>query len=183
MPSVVGERAHPTGPGSLSGYRLRLAATPSAAWGYYITNITDDRVPFTAIIEMTALVDRTQFGGNTLVYLPRYLSQDDPFWDATDEDVRNTFTVALQRVYSELRQSDILAFQVARVREMLALTTLNYSEEARPAIRTSLPNVFIVNSAQIVNGTLNVNETVGLADRSARELQAMLRTPASRVAA
>ena len=41
--------------------------------GYYVTNITDDWVPFTAVIEMSALVDRQHFGGNALIYLPKYL--------------------------------------------------------------------------------------------------------------
>jgi protoporphyrinogen oxidase len=40
---------------------------------YYVTNITDGWVPFTGVIEMTTLVDKKQFGGNSLVYLPRYL--------------------------------------------------------------------------------------------------------------
>jgi len=31
--------------------------------GYYVTNITDSWAPFTAVIEMTALVDPAQFGG------------------------------------------------------------------------------------------------------------------------
>ena len=33
-------------------------------------------------------------------------------------------------------------------------------------MRTSVEGVFVVNSAHIVNGTLNVNETVELAGRS-----------------
>jgi hypothetical protein len=39
-----------------------------------------------------------------------------------------------------------------------------------PPVRTSLANVFIVNSAQIANGTLNVNETIGLANAQALRL-------------
>ena len=66
-----------------------------------------------------------------------------------------------------VKREDVVAFEVSRVREMLALTTLDYSTKARPTLRTSLPNVFVANSAQIVNGTLNVNETVGLANAAA----------------
>jgi protoporphyrinogen oxidase len=150
---------------------------------FYITNITDSSVPFTAIIEMTSLVDRSGFGGNALVYLPRYLTRDDPVWGESDESIQERFVAALERMYPQFRRENVLVFQVARVREMLALTTLNYSDEALPPMRTSLPNVFIVNSAQIVNGTLNVNETIGLANASARELQPMLSSPRSRVAA
>jgi len=151
--------------------------------GFYITNITDSWVPFTAVIEMTSLVDRSQFGGNALVYLPRYLVQNDPMWNESDDSIRERFLSALNRMYPGFQREDVLAFQVARVKEMLALTTLNYSEEALPPVRTSLPNVFIVNSAQIVNGTLNVNETIALANASARELRPMLSSPSARVAA
>jgi protoporphyrinogen oxidase len=151
--------------------------------GYYITNITEAGLPFTAVIEMTALVDRARFGGQTLVYLPRYLTQDDPFWQVPDAEVRSTFLAGLARMYPQLTPDDVTAFQIGRVREMLALTTVGYSESACPPTRTSLPNVFIVNSAQIVNGTLNVNETVALANDGARRLSPLLRAPAAPVAA
>jgi protoporphyrinogen oxidase len=139
--------------------------------GFYVTNITDSWVPFTGVIEMSALVDRTAFGGNALVYLPKYLTQSDPFWQKTDADICETFLAALERMYPRFDRGDLVAFQVARVREMLAVSTLHYSERSRPPLRTSLPNVFVVNSAQIANGTLNVNETVALANSSAEELR------------
>jgi protoporphyrinogen oxidase len=141
--------------------------------GFYITNITDSWVPFTGVIEMSALVDRTAFGGNALVYLPKYLTQSDPFWQKTDADIRETFLAALERMYPRFDRGDVVAFQVARVREMLAVSTLHYSERSRPPLHTSLPNVFVVNSAQIANGTLNVNETVALANSSADELRSV----------
>ena len=142
---------------------------------YYITNITDAWVPFTAVIEMTALVDRARFGGHALVYLPKYLTQQDPFWARTDAEIEAEFLAALERMYPGFRREQVKAFQVSRVREMLAVTTLDYSSRLLPDSRTSLDRVFIVNSAQIANGTLNVNETVGLAARKAGELQHLLR--------
>ena len=101
--------------------------------GYYVTNITDAWVPFTAVIEMTALVDRARFGGNSLVYLPRYLAQDDPVWARTDDEVREEFLAALERMYPAFRRDDVLAFQVSRVRDVLAVSTLDYSTAALPA--------------------------------------------------
>ncbi len=141
---------------------------------YYVTNITDGWVPFTGVIEMTTLVDKKQFGGNSLVYLPRYLAQDDPFWKATDDEVRETFLAALERMYPDFRRSDVIEFRVARARDVLAISTLDYSATTLPAARTSLKNVFIVNSAQIESGTLNLNETVGLANRQAAALAPLL---------
>ncbi len=145
--------------------------------GYYVTNITESWVPFTAVIEMTALVDRSSFGGNSLVYLPCYLAGDDPLWARSDAEIRASFLGALERIYPSFRSSDVLAFNVARVREVLALSTLNYSSESLPPVRTSQPDIFLVNSAQIASGTLNVNETIGLANAKAAELAAIFGSP------
>ncbi len=131
--------------------------------GFYVTNITDRWVPFTGVIEMTALVDRGRFGGYSLVYLPRYLVQDEPFWSLGDEEIREQFLAALECMYPSFQRDDVLAFHVARARHVLALSTIDYSRQALPAIPTSLPGIAIINSAQIANGTLNVNETLAVA--------------------
>jgi protoporphyrinogen oxidase len=139
---------------------------------YYVTNVTDRWVPFTGVIEMTALVDRERFGGNSLVYLPCYLTQEDPYWQKSDAEVEADFLAALERMYPHFRRDQVVAFKVARARQVLAVSTLDYSSRALPPLRTSLPNVFILNSAQIANGTLNVNETLGVVNAHLPELTA-----------
>lgn len=131
---------------------------------FYVTNLTDPWVPFTGVIEMSALVDRSEFGGKHLVYLPKYVAPDDPVMTAPDESIRERFTAALERMYPHFSSSDVLAFRVARVKHVFPIPTLGYSDHV-PPVRTSLPGVFTVNSSQIVNGTLNVNETLQLAER------------------
>lgn len=138
--------------------------------GYYVTSILDDGFPFTGVIEMSSLVDRRQFDGHHLVYLPRYSTEDDPFYSKTDAQVQAEFTAALERMHPGLDQDDVIAFRVSRIRHVLALSTLNYSD-ALPPIRTSSPGLYLVNSSHIVNGTLNVNETVQLAERALATLQ------------
>jgi protoporphyrinogen oxidase len=139
--------------------------------GYYVTNITDDWVPFTAVIEMSALVDRQHFGGNALIYLPKYLPSDDPWFKKADDEIRQVFLAALVRMYPSVTPSDVLSFQVSRVKHVFAVPTLNYSSKL-PPLFTSVAGVQIVNSAHIVNGTLNVNETVQLAERTLPDLLA-----------
>ena len=132
---------------------------------YYVTNITDDWVPFTAVIEMTALVDPEELGGNHLVYLPCYLASDDSTWQWSDQQVEQKFVSALERMYPEFTSDDVLAFRVSRVKRVMALPTLDYSQKV-PSISTSIANLFAVNSAQIVKGTLNVNEVIEVADNA-----------------
>jgi protoporphyrinogen oxidase len=131
--------------------------------GFYVTNITDE-TPFTGIIEMSALVDKREFGGNALVYLPKYVAPDDALFEKTDAEIEEVFISALEKMYPHFRREDVVEFKVSRVRQVFPLPTLNYSENV-PSVKTSLENVFIVNSAQITNGTLNVNETIQLAEK------------------
>jgi len=130
---------------------------------YYVTNITESWVPFTAVIEMSALVDRSQFGGRSLVYLPKYVTPDDDAFELSDEEIENRFLIALEEMYPHFQRDDVLAFKVSRVRQVFAVSTLNYSRQVPPIV-TSTPGLYLVNSSHIVNGTLNVNETLQLAN-------------------
>jgi len=67
-------------------------------------------------------------------------------------------------MYSHFSRTDVLSFKISRVRRVFPIPTLDYSQNL-PPVKTSLENVFVVNSAQITNGTLNVNETIQLAEK------------------
>lgn len=130
---------------------------------YYVTNITDASFPFTAVIEMTSLVKKEQLGGAALVYLPKYVAPDDEIFDRCDAEIEHEFLTGLQRMHPGLSLADVEAFRVSRARHVFALPTLNYSQNL-PPIRTAIPNLLAVSAAHIVNGTLNVNESVRLAE-------------------
>jgi len=135
---------------------------------YYVTNITDSWIPFTAVIEMSALVDRQHFGGNNLIYLPKYVASNDTIFSLSDQEIETLFLNALEQMYSHFNRDDVLSFQISRVKYVLAISTLNYSQKLPPK-HTSIPGIHIINSAHIVNGTLNVNETIQLAEKTATE--------------
>lgn len=131
--------------------------------GFYVTNITDD-APFTGVIEMSALVDRSEFDGQHLTYLPRYTTADDAITSMSDEDVETSFVEALSAMFPSFDASAVQAFRVSRVPHVFPIPTLGYSERM-PPVETSVAGVYSVNSAHILNGTLNVNETIQLATR------------------
>jgi len=136
---------------------------------FYVTNITEPWVPFTGVIEMSTLVNRRHFGGHALVYLPKYVAPDDPAFDLSDAEIEEQFLSALCRMYPSFRREHVVAFRLSRVRYVFALTTLNYSDRL-PPLTTSLPGIHIVNSAHVLNGTLNVNATLRLAESAASGL-------------
>ncbi len=99
---------------------------------YYITNIADASIPFTAVIEMTAIVDREAFRGKSLVYLPKYVAPDDPAFITSDEQIEETFVSALERMHPRFSRSSIQAFRVSRVPYVFPVPTLNYSDRLPP---------------------------------------------------
>ncbi len=137
---------------------------------YYVTNVADP-APFTAVIETTALVDPATFGGRHLVYLPKYCAPDDPLFGLDDQTIRARFVAGLRALHPSLRDEEILAFRVSRAPHVFALPTLGYLERI-PPMRTSAPGLYVVNGSQIADGTLNVDETVRLAERAARDILA-----------
>lgn len=136
---------------------------------YYVTNITDNWPPFTGIIEMTALIDKEETKGNHLVYLPKYVNPDDELFDKSEEELRKLFLGSLYKMYPNLSDDDLDFWGVSKARIVFALPTINYSKKV-PGVTTSLSNYYIINSAQIINGTLNVNETIQVAETKLKEI-------------
>jgi protoporphyrinogen oxidase len=130
--------------------------------GYYVTNIVDDWVPLTGIIEMGSILPPEKLGGNYLVYLPQYMLSVDPRFEEPDDDVHERCLATLEKMYPDksVRES-VRSIQSARARFVMALPTLNFSE-SRPPVLLSQSGVYLLNSARIVKGTLNVNETLEL---------------------
>lgn len=132
--------------------------------GYYVTNITDSDIPLTGVIEMSAIVNPSELGGHSLVYLPKYVaSTDDGAFAESDGTIRERMLSTLEKMYPDFRRADVADFKIARARCVMALPTIGYSEQL-PPVRTSIPGLFAINSAQIVKGNLNVNETIQIGD-------------------
>ncbi|MEN0110468.1 MAG: NAD(P)/FAD-dependent oxidoreductase [Planctomycetota bacterium] len=132
---------------------------------YYVTNITDGWVPLTAVIEMTTIVDPQELGGRHLVYLPKYLPPGDPTFHNSDDELREEWLGALEKMHPGFSRDDVVAMRFSRVRSVMALPTIRYSERL-PSMDTGVPGVWAVNSAHILKGNLNVNETIQIADEA-----------------
>ena len=135
---------------------------------YYVTNITDDEVPFTGVIEMSALVDKKHFNGNALIYLPKYVGPGDIIFKKSNESIHEEFRAKILSMYPHIKEDDILAMETAKAPMVFALNTLNYSKKL-PEVKSEVEGIYYANSAMITNGTLNVNETIGIANKIANE--------------
>jgi protoporphyrinogen oxidase len=136
---------------------------------FYVTNITDIWIPFTGVIEMTALVDKEYFSGQSLIYLPKYVSPDDPLFAKSDDEIKEFFTSTFKKMYPQLKDENFKFTGVAKAKHVITVLNKGYSDNL-PEIKTSIPGVYIVNSAHIKDGTLNVNETIKVAESKLIEI-------------
>ncbi len=132
---------------------------------YYVTNITDSWVPMTAVIEMTTIVDPAELKGHSMVYLPKYVPAEHELFERSDEDIRADFLSALERMYPHFSRTDVLDFKLSRVRSVMAIPTIRYSE-ILPPMKSTVPGLYVVNSSYILRGNLNVNETITIAEEA-----------------
>lgn len=142
---------------------LKKAISP-----YYVTNITENNIPFTGVIEMSSLVDKEHYDGHSLIYLPKYVDPGDAFFKKTDEEIHEQFKQTLIKMYPHIGEKDIIAMRTAKAPFVFALNTIRYSDNL-PEVKSRVKGIYYANSALITNGTLNVNETLGIAHKISHE--------------
>ena len=129
---------------------------------FYVTNLANEDVPFTGIIEMTNLISGEETEGRHLVYLPKYTSPGDPLFEAGDDEIWTEFRKHLLRVIPDFKDSDVEKRFTFRERFVQPVPTLHYSEIV-PEMDTGVDGLILANTTQIINSTLNNNAMVQIA--------------------
>jgi protoporphyrinogen oxidase len=114
-------------------------------------------------------VDKEYLNGNALVYLPKYVVDGDPLFSKSDEEIKQYFLESLDKMYPGIVKHNVKFAGVARAKHVITVAQLNYSEKL-PSIKTSVPGIYIVNTSHIKDGTLNVNETITVAETKLKEI-------------
>jgi protoporphyrinogen oxidase len=140
---------------------LKKSITP-----FYVTNLTDNGIPFTGLIEVTNVMPKEILNGESLVYLPKYIPLEDPFFKKPDEEILREFFSALKKMFPDLNDEDILTYKINREPYVQPIQEIGYSEII-PSMQTPLKNFYMVNTAMIENSNVNNNEVIKLARKAA----------------
>lgn len=115
---------------------------------YYVLNITDDSIPFTAVVETTNLIDPQYTKGYHLVYLPKYLAPDNDMAKWSDEQVKEEWMKHFRRMFPNFNESDIAAFIVQRAKYVEPIRPMNTLDEI-PTIKTPVTRLYMGNTVMI----------------------------------
>jgi protoporphyrinogen oxidase len=122
--------------------------------GYWTLNITDDRIPFTGVIETTSYIDPQYVGGHHLVYLPKYTAPDSPLQKMTDDEIKELWLNYLESMFPTFERHWIRYFTVNRARYVEPLHPLN-GTQLIPPVHTPIKNLYLVTNAQIYPALTN----------------------------
>lgn len=129
---------------------------------YYVINLLDKDIPFTGVIEATNIISTQDIGRKNLVYLPKYMSNNDPIYNFADDEIINLFVDNLKRIFPELKREEILHKNVFREKYVQPVQELNFLNRTT-GFRTPFPKVYLANNSMIYNSTLNNNAATQLA--------------------
>ena len=142
--------------------RLTERVTP-----FFWVNTNDRRVPFAGMIEYTNLNPVPELGGDRILYVPQYLSADDPRYAQSDEDVLRAYTDALALMNPAFDRSWIKFKAVFRDRFAQPICLTDY-RTTTPAYATPAPNLFLTDSCQLHPHDRSISGAFGLGLDAAR---------------
>lgn len=144
-------------------------ATPLAPG--YVTNLCDDRLVTTGILEMSRLIGTARCNGSSLLYLPRYAAADSPVLDEPDEAVAQRALADLHTVHPAATASWVRSVHVHRTRWIQPVPQAGSPPVVPP--RTVVANrIHCVNHAALPGCVLNNDACIALASSAAAELLA-----------
>lgn len=135
----------------------------------YWTNITDSQCDFAGVIEQTNLVSADEYRGQNLVYLSKYLSQNDPLWQVSDAELLRRQLTQLEGIYHKPISSDLTKSWVFRTRVAAPLTDQGFSDRV-PEFRSPIPNVFVASMCHLYPEERSVNNSIRIAAELAAEM-------------
>jgi len=122
--------------------------------GYWTVNITDDRIPFTGVIETTSYIDPQYVGGHHLVYLPKYTAPGSVWQTKSDEEIKDIWLANLRAMFPDFDSSHVRYFLVHRERYVEPLHGLN-STALIPPVKTPIGRLFLATTSQIYPALTN----------------------------
>ena len=139
----------------------------------YWLNVNDPSFPFVGVIEHTNFEPASTYAGRHVVYLSKYLPDNDAVYRMSDQEVV-TFTLEhLRRMFPDVTDERVLDAHVWRARYAQPVVERGY-RKLIPDMRTPVENLFLATMAQIYPEDRGTNYAVRQGRETAHALAASL---------
>ena len=143
-----------------------LELNKSLMKGYWL-NILEKDFPFMLVMEQTNLVSKKQYGGKSIIYLGNYLPDGDKRLKLSEEQLIKLFIPYLKKINPEFNGAWIRKSWCFETAFAQPVFPVNYGKKI-PAIKTSLPGLFVANQSMVYPWDRGTNYAVEIGRRSAK---------------
>lgn len=126
---------------------------------FYWLNISDESVPFLAVIEHTNFIDPRIYGGKHIIYLSNYLNQDSPWFHASKEEMIKRYVPYLRKFNRDFSENWIESSFLFKELSAQPVVPVNYSRLI-PEHRTPVSFLYLGNTTQIYPEDRGINYSI-----------------------
>ncbi|MCO6411282.1 MAG: NAD(P)/FAD-dependent oxidoreductase [Thiogranum sp.] len=141
----------------------------------YWLNVNDPGFPFVGIIEHTNFEPPATYGGKHIVYLSKYLLEDDALFRMEDDQAVDYCVPYIQRMFPKFERAWIRQHHVWRARYSQPIVERNYGALI-PAAHTPLREFYIATMAQVYPEDRGTNYAIREGRRIGRQVADRLKT-------
>lgn len=146
---------------------LRLRKSLSST---YWLNVADPTFPFVGIIEHTNFDDKSNYGGEHIAYMSKYLPTSDPMYQFDEKQLFEYCLPHIQRMFPGFSADEwVIGYRAWKAEFSQPVITKHYSTLI-PATKTPIGNVWLSTMAQIYPEDRGTNYAVRHARQVAREM-------------
>jgi protoporphyrinogen oxidase len=127
----------------------------------YWLNISDPAFPFVGAIEHTNLIPAEKYNGKHILYLSNYVSQGDPLYPASAEELFAHYLPFLRKINPEFEKDWVEEMWLFREDAAQPIITCGYSRRV-PAYQTPVRGLYLANTTQIYPQDRGMNYSVRL---------------------
>lgn len=124
---------------------LRLKRSLSST---YWLNVSDPTFPFVGVIEHTNMDDKSNYGGEHIAYISKYLGTDEELFKLSDEEYFNYCLPFIQKIFPEFSKDWLHGYACWRANYSQPVITKHYSSLI-PAEKTTIKNLLLTTMAQV----------------------------------
>jgi len=114
----------------------------------YWLNVADPSFPFVGVIEHTNFDDRSNYGGEYIAFLSKYLGTHEAMFKMSDSEVIEYALPFVQKIFPAFKRDWLIGFNVWRAHYSQPVITKNYSKLI-PSEKTPIENLWLSTMAQI----------------------------------
>jgi protoporphyrinogen oxidase len=130
-------------------------------------NIGDRSMPFLAVVEHTNFMPPAEYGGNHIVYISNYLSQDHEYFKKSDDELWALFEPALKKINPRFGPDWIRERWIFRAPFAQPIITCNY-RDIRPDHRTPVEGLYLETMTQIYPEDRGQNYSIKMGEEVAQ---------------